>query len=1085
MFIIPDVGGHVGQTEASFSLPSDIASQVTTDAVNMQMLWWAKDPAVESPLSSTRLSNVLELSVFSVPDGGRRLEEVEHEVYTERKYIGIGDGYNGSTYHDSGSVRDWKGDHPSKFIALPTMDERSGYGARGRRKLQSATHIPIQTSNCINISIPMEASDYALSPNYLATCVSWDEGAKDWTKDGCTIERAAADSARCCCTHLSTFGVLLENSVTVTQPEPSVITGYITSLLSGSRPEPLFAITVVLLVYFLAVAWGHARDQQFKEEHKEEEYKIKETKDLFASYKRHLEQKHGGHSATPGITPAPGQKRGITPGKKDRPKTPSDIVLSMSSNQKSKRTPGARPTLQGAQASAQSKSAAQACVAEAAKSGYVPKSGRGKQPKPPQAPLRPRIAQQVPQAPPRPGAAQQQIGTGKSPDAKDLALTSRMQGGGGAGDELEPQPEALIPPPRPQPPASGPSRPAPPGGKSSRPTNEGTSSRDSPPVPKPPPRPPADGKERPSTFTQDKVAAAQAASSPGTDMSVTPLDAWPLPGQRDIAMEANPSAIPAFKGGAGTPRSIVDTFAAPGGKPRPPSGSSSRPERGPVKTPRRLRGKGLRKATTASGVAGRVRIMGMDAETRDEIATGAMQHRLSPAPWARHPGAGAAEEAAAHAFGVQEFDSVHDIRPGTAEPQPDDDLFADQKAVGATLGSALGMGKGKSVWPPPKTDMKKQTKEAKAATKQGMRKGYSKREKKAYTTDSGDGLPDFCPKFCQTFYKSLAKYHLLVSILAAGPHGLFTRPQRATVAASVLLLEMAGAATATRYLPCDEGKSMYVGIASACLTAPLAYALAKLFIVTGEKYRESGSFLRDFAVQKKRQHDGDPSARAKLHQMVMHDNELAETSGRAQCGRFMRKHASRFMSCLDWSAMKLKAQFNHNHEDDAASSVGSNGGRDTPTFNVGSNDEVEMIRRKNNESMGNGGESAGGLRGDALPPEATFRYYLWRWLHHAIYCCCFLVAVSASFNVIFYGMKFDEGHVTCWFTGCTFAVATDYIILQPLVAIFRMHGDRRVAAKQRALMAAKRAALSSTIAFRDKQGTGPQKKEWTAEDFGA
>ena len=1079
----------------------------------MQMLWWAKDPAVESPLSSTRLSNVLELSVFTVPDGGRRLEEIEHEVYTDRKYIGIGNGYNGSKYHDTGSVRDWKGEHPTKFIVLPTMDERSGYGGRGRRKLQQSTNIPIQTSNCINISIPMEASDYALSPNYLATCVSWDEGAKDWTKDGCSIERAAADSARCCCTHLSTFGVLLENSVTVTQPEPSVITGYITSLLSGSRPEPLFAITVVLLVYFLAVAWGHARDQQFKEEHKEEEYKIKETKDLFANYKRHLEQKHGGHSATPGITPAPGQKRGVTPGKKDRPRTPSEIVLSGPDglSKQTKRTPVARPTLKGAQAAAQSKAAAQAGVAEAAKSGYAPKSARGKQPKPPQAPPRPGIAQQMPQAPPRPTLARkgteklgdvaalntsvgvggrgkthkvgdgavQQIGTGQSPDAKDLALAARMQGGGGAADEPEPQPEALIPPPRPAPPPGGPSRPVPPSGSSARPTNSSeTSPRDSPPVPKPPPRPPADGIDRPSTFTQDKVAAAQAASQSGTDMSVTSIDASPLPGQRDIAMEVNP-ALPTT--GAPTPRSIVDTFAAPGGKPPPPSGQALRPGRGPVKTPRRLRGKGLRKASTSTppGTAGRVRIMGMDVETKDDIATGAMQKRLSPAPWARHPGEGGSPKAIEPSF---DYDSVHDIRPGTAESQPDDELTANQQAAGAILGNVMGKGK----WPPPKTDMKMQTKEAKAATKQGMRKGYAGKVKKAYTTDSGDGLPAFCPKFCQTFYKSLAKYHLLVSILAAGPHALFTRPQRATVAASVLLLEMAGAAVATRYLPCDENKSMYVGIAAACLTAPLAYALAKLFIVTGQKYRESGSFLRDFAVQKKRQHDGDPSARAKLQQMVTHDAELAETSGRAQCGRFMRKHAKRFMQFWDWSSAKLKNQFQSNHEDDAASAAGSGPGsrNDTPTFNVGSNDEVEMIRRKNETSMAYG-ETAGGLRGDALPPEATFRYYLWRWLHHAIYCCCFLVAVSASFNVIFYGMKFDEGHVQCWFTGCMFSIATDYLILQPFVALFWLHGDRRVAAKQRAALAAKRAALSSTIAFRDKQGRGPQKTEWTADDFGA
>jgi len=56
----------------------------------------------------------------------------------------------------------------------------------------------------------------------------------------------------------------------------------------------------------------------------------------------------------------------------------------------------------------------------------------------------------------------------------------------------------------------------------------------------------------------------------------------------------------------------------------------------------------------------------------------------------------------------------------------------------------------------------------------------------------------------------------------------------------------------------------------------------------------------------------------------------------------------------------------------------------------------------NEASCGTAAEPTGGLRVDALPLEATSRYYLWRWLHHAIYmhCCCFLVAISASFNVV-------------------------------------------------------------------------------------
>jgi hypothetical protein len=269
------------------------------------------------------------------------------------------------------------------------------------------------------------------------------------------------------------------------------------------------------------------------------------------------------------------------------------------------------------------------------------------------------------------------------------------------------------------------------------------------------------------------------------------------------------------------------------------------------------------------------------------------------------------------------------------------------------------------------------------------------------------------------------------------------------------------------------------------LSAPLAYALAKLFMVTGQKYRESGAFLRDFAVQKKRQHDGDPTARARLAQMMAHDKELGERSGRAKCARCMRNHVGKLMSCYDWATRNLAALFQAKHEDDDLRSGSSASTRSaTPTFNVGSSAEVEMIRRKEAEMKGQSDKVAG-LRGEALPPEATYRYYLWRWLHHAIYCCCFLVAVTASFNVIFFGMKFDEGHVQCWFTGCMCSIGTDYVILQPLVALFRLHGDRRIMRQQAAKMAAKRAALNSTLAFGRHKGGGPQKTEWTADDFGA
>lgn len=459
----------------------------------------------------------------------------------------------------------------------------------------------------------------------------------------------------------------------------------------------------------------------------------------------------------------------------------------------------------------------------------------------------------------------------------------------------------------------------------------------------------------------------------------------------------------------------------------------------------------------------------MDLETKGSIKAGDLHRQLSPAPWARR---------VADQENTTDNNDIPDVRPSSAESQPQNDDDLEGEVVRQVIG--------KHSWPPAKTDMKMQTKVAKAAhagKAAQMRKGYAKKVKKAYTTDSGDALPAWCPKFCQNFFNSLAKYHLVISILAEGPHGMFTRPQRATVATSVLLLEMAGAAVATRYLDCDAGQAVYYGIGSAMLCAPLAYALAKLFVVTGQKYRESGAFLRDFAVQKKRQHAGDPTARAKLAQMIAHDKELAERAGRAKCSRCMRNRAGKLMFCYDWTSRNIGALFRARHEDDDLRSSASTRSA-TPTFNVGASGETDMFKRKQAELTGLS-DRAAGLRGQPLPPEATYRYYLWRWLHHAIYCCCFLVAVTAAFNVIFYGMKFDEKHVQCWFTGCICSIATDYLILQPLVALLRLHSDRRTARQQKAQLAVKRAAVHSTIAFRDQSSAQPQKTEWTADDFGA
>ena len=64
----------------------------------------------------------------------------------------------------------------------------------------------------------------------------------------------------------------------------------------------------VLLLYFICVAWGHRKDQLLKDVTKYEEFKIKETQDLFVEYKRHLQDQNRRNAA-------------------GRPSTPSDIQI--------------------------------------------------------------------------------------------------------------------------------------------------------------------------------------------------------------------------------------------------------------------------------------------------------------------------------------------------------------------------------------------------------------------------------------------------------------------------------------------------------------------------------------------------------------------------------------------------------------------------------------------------------------------------------------------------------------------------------------------------------------------------------------
>ena len=72
--------------------------------------------------------------------------------------------------------------------------------------------------------------------------------------------------------------------------------------------------------------------------------------------------------------------------------------------------------------------------------------------------------------------------------------------------------------------------------------------------------------------------------------------------------------------------------------------------------------------------------------------------------------------------------------------------------------------------------------------------------------------------FLRRWWGSMARYHLAISILASARHVGFTRPQRATVAFTCLLVEMAASAMAVRHFECSFGLVVQAGMAIALAT---------------------------------------------------------------------------------------------------------------------------------------------------------------------------------------------------------------------------------------------------------------------------
>ena len=144
--VLPQAGGHVGQQEASFGLPPELMGVVSDASVDMVAKWWGKDPGVRSPLRGAVLSSVLSLSLYS-------LDSTAASVGRRQLLAQAG-----NTSHGGGRGQ-----------AVVVTD--SGAGSRRRQLGGGAGEIPLQLTgdSCINVSVPMTAQAYALSPAYIAS----------------------------------------------------------------------------------------------------------------------------------------------------------------------------------------------------------------------------------------------------------------------------------------------------------------------------------------------------------------------------------------------------------------------------------------------------------------------------------------------------------------------------------------------------------------------------------------------------------------------------------------------------------------------------------------------------------------------------------------------------------------------------------------------------------------------------------------------------------------------------------------------------------------------------------------------------
>ena len=72
---------------------------------------------------------------------------------------------------------------------------------------------------------------------------------------------------------------------------------------------------------------------------------------------------------------------------------------------------------------------------------------------------------------------------------------------------------------------------------------------------------------------------------------------------------------------------------------------------------------------------------------------------------------------------------------------------------------------------------------------------------------------------------------------------------------------------------------------------------------------------------------------------------------------------------------------------------------------------------------------------DKLDGRLMAAYYGWMLAHRCTYFCCGTLSIFAVAEVVFYGMKFDVGQVSCWGVASGVCAGFDQLVFQPVLAL--------------------------------------------------